>query len=114
MASSVAPPAFGVRAPARTSRGAFRLPARASRAVAVGRVAPMRPRGGTTLGSLSSPSATAATDPGAEAAGVACASAVVRVHGVDEFGNTVLPSPDVGFGISLRGRDSRKPVEMLL
>ena len=62
MASSVAPPAFGVRAPARTSRGAFRLPARAPRAVAVGRVAPMRPRGGTTLGSLASSSAPAATD----------------------------------------------------
>lgn len=36
----------------------------------------------------------------------------MRVHGVDEFGNAVLPSPDVGFGISLRGRDSRRSVEM--
>jgi len=62
MASSVAPLAFGVRAPARTSRGAFRLPARAPRAVSVGRVAPMRSRGGTTLGSLSSSSAPAAAD----------------------------------------------------
>ena len=62
MASSVAPLAFGVRAPARTSRGAFRLPARAPRAVSVGRVAPMRSRGGTTLGSLASSSAPAATD----------------------------------------------------
>ena len=62
MASSVAPLAFGVRAPARTSRGAFRLPARAPRAFSVGRVAPMRSRGGTTLGSLSSSSAPAAAD----------------------------------------------------
>lgn len=38
--------------------------------------------------------------------------AVVRVHGRDQFGNSVLPSPDVGFGISLRGKDSRQPVEM--
>jgi len=61
MASSVAPLAFGARAPARTSRGAFHLPAR--RAVAVGRVAPpLRSRGGTTLGSLASSSAPAATD----------------------------------------------------
>ena len=37
---------------------------------------------------------------------------VVRVHGVDQYGNPVLPSPDVGFGISLRGQDSRRPVEM--
>ena len=63
MASSVAPLAFGARAPARTSRGAFRLPAHARRAVAVGRVAPpLRSRGGTTLGSLASSSAPAATD----------------------------------------------------
>ena len=63
MASSVAPLAFGARAPARTSRGAFRLPAYARRAVAVGRVAPpLRSRGGTTLGSLASSSAPAATD----------------------------------------------------
>ena len=64
MASSVAPLAFGARAPARTSRGAFRLPAHACRAVAVGRVAPpLRSRcGGTTLGSLASSSAPAATD----------------------------------------------------
>ena len=61
MASSVAPLAFGARAPASTSRGAFHLPAR--RAVAVGRVAPpLRSRGGTTLGSLASSSAPAATD----------------------------------------------------
>ena len=38
--------------------------------------------------------------------------AIVRVHGVDEWGNAVLPSSDVGFGISLRGKDSRRPVEM--
>ena len=66
MASSVAPPAFGVHAPARTSRGAFRLPARAPRALVVGRLAPMRSREHdartTTLGSLSSSSASAATD----------------------------------------------------
>jgi hypothetical protein len=38
--------------------------------------------------------------------------AFIKVHGSDQFGNPVLPSPDVGFGISLRGKDSRRPVEM--
>jgi len=38
--------------------------------------------------------------------------AVLRIFGVDEFGNAVLPSTDVGFGISLRGKSSRRPVEM--
>ena len=79
MASSVAPLAFGVRAPARTSRGAFRLPARAPRAVSVGRVAPMRSRGGTwTLGSLSSSSA-----PAAEAAGASFDLLGLRGGGAD-------------------------------
>ena len=61
MASSVAPLAFGVRVPARGTSGAFHLSARAPRAVAVGRVVPAA-RGGITLSSLSSSSATAATN----------------------------------------------------
>lgn len=44
---------------------------------------------------------------------VAGERAVVRVHGRDEYGNAILPTADVGFGISLRGKDSRRPVEMI-
>ena len=63
MASSVAPLAFGARAPARTARRVppprVRAPRRRRRPR---RAPPLRSRGGTTLGSLASSSAPAATD----------------------------------------------------